>query len=449
MMKLRYVSLVITLSLFSVFILLLTHIETIRIANNIIQDTRGTPFRSPGAYLSALKPAQSAKGYCHLNFALPTELIYSEKNVSGTPELGQESPFRVLYNVVEGRLGDAEPQVTYVTHLTNDFIFYLPEVVSYWEGPISVAVYLPDGDPNFILEHILHFCYCVPGMSRLSLHLVFRKDFRPTYHSNKIMPPLTCDTRGLNKLQKSLKNSNHNGNTNKGKNEALDNWYPINVCRNAARQKSYTDYVMVCDTELMPSQGLASRFIDMTESYKCQESLQECKKRAFVIPVFEVESTEAIPKVKNELVQLIILEKAVYFHQFICGHCQKFPGLEQWIESDPGDVIRPLIETKREFPYQRWEPIYIGTKHEPMYFEKLSWEGFQDKMLQMLEMCLAGYKLIVLDGAFLVHWPGIKMAKRKDEPWRLPYVKQNQKSYNKLLNNITKKYHENSKCHSK
>ena len=38
------------------------------------------------------------------------------------------------------------------------------------------------------------------------------------------------------------------------------------------------------------------------------------------------------------------------------------------------------------------EPIYIGTRHEPLYDVRLSWEGFQDKMTQMHELCLLGYK---------------------------------------------------------
>lgn len=44
---------------------------------------------------------------------------------------------------------------------------------SYWEGSISVAVYVKDDDLTFILDQIMHFCYCIPGMSRVSLHLVF------------------------------------------------------------------------------------------------------------------------------------------------------------------------------------------------------------------------------------------------------------------------------------
>lgn len=39
---------------------------------------------------------------------------------------------------------------------------------------------------------------------------------------------------------------------------------------------------------------------------------------------------------------------------------------------------------RREFPYHRWEPIYIGTNQEPLYSEQLTWEGQQDKMTQVI-----------------------------------------------------------------
>lgn len=37
---------------------------------------------------------------------------------------------------------------------------------------------------------------------------------------------------------------------------------------------------------------------------------------------------------------------------------------------------------KRSPPYQHWEPIYIGTHQDPLYDERLSWEGRSDKMTQ-------------------------------------------------------------------
>ena len=42
---------------------------------------------------------------------------------------------------------------------------------------------------------------------------------------------------------------------------------------------------------------------------------------------------------------------------------------------------------KRIKPFQHWEPIYIGTNQEPLYDERLTWEGRSDKMAQ-------GYKLL-------------------------------------------------------
>ena len=35
---------------------------------------------------------------------------------------------------------------------------------------------------------------------------------------------------------------------------------------------------------------------------------------------------------------------------------------------------------KRTGKYQAWEPIFIGTHSDPLYDERLSWEGRSDKM---------------------------------------------------------------------
>ena len=34
-------------------------------------------------------------------------------------------------------------------------------------------------------------------------------------------------------------------------------------------------------------------------------------------------------------------------------------------------AVHPLFTVKREEPYHRWEPIYIGTNDEPCYDERL------------------------------------------------------------------------------
>ncbi|XP_050298082.1 beta-1,4-glucuronyltransferase 1-like [Anthonomus grandis grandis] len=440
----RYFPLLITFCLIVIFVAL-HNIQTVKIENveRIMLDVGN---KLPGAYLRDIKINTSNEIFCKLNYGLPTQLKYTKNDLAGSPELDQDSPFQVLYDVIEGQPRQIDPGVTYATHLTKDFVMYLTEVVRQWEGPISVAAYVSDGDPKVILDSILHFCYCIPEMYKISLHLVFRKDSHPSYFSIALLqPPDTCDIQNLLKTNSDYNSlSNNSDNSHK---KDIKNWYPINVCRNVARQSAYTEFILVCDVELMPSEGLANRFIRMLENQRCVEP--NCDRRVFVVPVFEVATSEDPPKTKKELVRLISLNKAVYFHKYSCPHCQKFPGLEQWKTSDPGEVIKPLLSVKREVPYHRWEPVYIGTKNEPMYNERLSWEGFQDKMLQMLEMCLANYQLLILDGAFLVHWPGIKKSKRKDEPWRAPFIRRNQGYYDILLRNISGKYPRNLRCRSK
>ncbi|CAH1124149.1 unnamed protein product [Ceutorhynchus assimilis] len=334
--KSRFFSFLITFFLFVLFFLLLNAIQTVKVTkvNNIIVENVNS--RLPGEYLKEIMPTSSEDGYCKLNFRLPAQLFYSKDAISGSPEFEENSPYHTLHDVIEGRIDQDQPEVTYATHLTKEFVLYISEVVRYWEGPVSIAAYVADAeDVKLILEHMLHFCYCIPEMSRVSLHLVFKKDFQLNFTSTRTIAPANCDILNLEQL-----NSGPDSDISyfaEEKSPSNNNWYPINVCRNVARQASYTEYVLVCDIELMPSENLASRFLEMTDTFSCLES--SCEKRVFVVPVFEVESTENIPRTKAQLLDLIVSKKAVYFHQFTCTHCQKFPGLEQWKTTDPGDAI--------------------------------------------------------------------------------------------------------------
>lgn len=47
------------------------------------------------------------------------------------------------------------------------------------------------------------------------------------------------------------------------------------------------------------------------------------------------------------------------------------------------DGLHVFHIAKRHKPYQRWEPIYIGTQDDPLYDERLTWEGKSDKMTQV------------------------------------------------------------------
>lgn len=72
--------------------------------------------------------------------------------------------------------------------------------------------------------------------------------------------------------------------------------------------------------------------------------------------------------------------------------------------------------SKRQGQFNHWEPIYIGTNHEPWYEEQLHWEGKSDKMTQGYTLCILDYDFHILSEGFLVHKPGIKTVAEAHRP---------------------------------
>lgn len=220
--------------------------------------------------------------------------------------------------------------------------------------------------------------------------------------------------------------------------------YPINVARNVARTAASTARVLVSDIELLPSEKLASGFAAMVRGRPPKLGV------VFIIPVFEIDANREPPSTKKELLSAVKAGSAVYFHRFLCPHCQRFPGLTKWmVRPDPGKV-KALMIARREYPHHRWEPVFIGTREDPLYTENMSWEGKQDKMTQMFEMCLLNYRLVVLDGAFLVHTPGIKrksqVANAAREEFFRPHERRNAKLYQRAIKRLLAQYPTNRKC---
>ena len=51
---------------------------------------------------------------------------------------------------------------------------------------------------------------------------------------------------------------------------------------------------------------------------------------------------------------------------------------------------------KRTGTYRSWEPIFIGTHSDPLYDERLSWEGRSDKMTHVSDWSTKFYIIYVL-----------------------------------------------------
>lgn len=60
--------------------------------------------------------------------------------------------------------------------------------------------------------------------------------------------------------------------------------------------------------------------------------------RVFVLPIFEVKTTEYPPNDKSILQDMLKTGAAVPFHAKICAQCHSVPGQKEWIaaESRPG-----------------------------------------------------------------------------------------------------------------
>lgn len=57
--------------------------------------------------------------------------------------------------------------------------------------------------------------------------------------------------------------------------------------------------------------------------------------------------------------------------------------IQAWIDAEPSNGLNVFTIGKRSGKFASWEPIYIGTALEPLYDERLSWEGKRDKMVQV------------------------------------------------------------------
>lgn len=400
---------------------------------NLQQDSgsSGPPAYAAGMYMAGRRPRNGSA--CRWYYGLPDILSYAPSRLTWSPEIGEKSPYRILPFVLRSatEATDGLPQITLSTHATADQVYGIVELARRWEGPLSLAVFAPGLDAGLAVAQLDRACRCEPAMYKVSVHLVFPAGRPPALNA-------------MSRVQGDCAASDLQWRQAETERRKRSMTYPINVARNVARTAANTSRVLVSDIELLPSARLASGFMDMVRRRPPKVGV------IFVVPVFEIESNEPPPATKRELLAACRAGLAVYFHRFLCPHCQRFPGLTRWmIRPDPGRV-RPLIITKREYPHHRWEPVFIGTREDPLYTEEMSWEGKQDKMAQMFEMCLLNYRLVVLDGAFLVHTPGIKRKTHKlisaTQEFFRPHERRNARIYQRVTKHLIKQYPINRRC---
>ncbi|XP_075149572.1 beta-1,4-glucuronyltransferase 1-like [Haematobia irritans] len=362
----------------------------------------------------------------------------------------QYGRYWLVRNLIRGRLsidvGCAE-SITYTTNGDYTFMGNLASVVTSWMGPISFALFAPGYDFNATMDAIQYARNCLPESDLIrdyvSFHIYFPNDHMPEQRI-----PLTeeeanewfydCDL-----MEAPYENVNRSVMYKTQKNLT----YPINVGRNIARKASNTYFIFACDIELNPSLGLIDKFLDMIVNNISLAIPDEMEKslRVFALPVFEVVSNATIPQTKEELLPMLKAKKAILFHSRICKNCHAVPKYKEWLEANSTDELEISAVAKRQGSFAHWEPFYISNNKEPIFDERVTWEGQSNKRIQNYAMCLLNYDYYVLHPGFLVHSPGIKKFDPKSK--RLEYVKpMNVLIRKKIIPEYEVLYGRNKKC---
>ncbi|KAL7632151.1 UNVERIFIED_CONTAM: hypothetical protein RMT77_017525 [Armadillidium vulgare] len=348
------------------------------------------------------------------------ERAYPDLHSCRTPPLTPRPILRgshwVLFDFIPA---DTQPacneSITYTTHADVPFLDNLVPLVDRWRGPVSIATFAPSEDFNATLVAISYLRSCFPLVAKhVTFHIFFPTDHMPSSIPSTVQVLSTrpsCSSPPSFLYSSTYKKS-HNLT------------YPVNVARNVARLAAATYFVLASDVELYPSLNFIPRFLDMMRREDASKTITPAR-RVYVLPIFEVKRGLHPPGLKATLVRMLKRRSAIPFHKFVCPQCHLVPGLREWPNTNTSaDTLSVLTVAKRHPPYNRWEPIYVGTNLEPLYDERLTWEGRSDKMTQMYVMCILDYEFHVLDNAFLVHRPGIKRV-RKDKRRDVLTAKQN------------------------
>ncbi|KAF2881262.1 hypothetical protein ILUMI_24907 [Ignelater luminosus] len=335
------------------------------------------------------------------------------------PKIQQRGDYWVLYNYVRAeKRYKCHETITYTTHADYSFLDNLVPLLERWKGPVSIALHAPGTDFASTLDSIAYLRDCTSPLVKefVTFHVYFStkhvpkqvprhdKVLQEAFNCSQISPFFNVSTEQMYKTQKKL-------------------LYPVNVGRNVARETAQTHYILPSDIELYPSPTIIQQFLEMIAENV--GPLLSKNPKVFPLHLFEVSGNQQVPDNKTVLKEMLVNGTALPFHKKLCPGCHNVPKSKEWKEANETKGLHVFHVGKRMGNFVHWEPIFIGTHADPLYDERLSWEGKSDKMTQGYALCVLDYDFLILDNAFLVHKPGIKVYK-KDSKRALLAAKTNQ-----------------------
>ncbi|XP_018321843.1 beta-1,4-glucuronyltransferase 1-like [Agrilus planipennis] len=358
----------------------------------------------------------------------------------------QRGEFFIFYNyVVAKRQFRCHEAVTYTTQGDVTFLDNLIPLVERWNGPISVSIYSPGDDFKLVIDSVAYLRNCGKSSIKIkelvSFHLFFEAKFTTKVFNESLANNTKIYKDEVNCSKNPPYSTVKHKDLFKTKNNLL---YPINLARNSARTAAQTYFVLASDMELYPTPNFSSKFIEMVS--KNEQLVTGKQRQVFVLPIFEVTKDSSIPENKTVLKGMINTKQAFIFHEKLCRYCHIVPGYNEWIKDNGSSDLNVFTIAKRNKKYRFWEPFFVGTNKDPLFDERLTWEGQSNKMTQNYIQCVLDYDYLILNNAFLVHRPGIKKAKEQLKQFIGQIIKTNKFLKNEIKHELTLLYGNRTGC---
>ncbi|KAL3266023.1 hypothetical protein HHI36_010212 [Cryptolaemus montrouzieri] len=247
--------------------------------------------------------------------------------------------------------------VTFAAQLSFDRIQMIETLAKYWDGPISLTLYLTDPELEQAIEFV-DSSEMLQDRTNIAYHAVFKDG----------------------------------------------EYYPINLLRNIGLQNIETPYVFLADIDFIPMKDLYNVL------RKHIKSMKNMDKKALVIPAFETQRYRSrIPKNKKQLLSMLATKALMPFRQDVWAVGHSPTNYTKWKTA----TSAYNVEWKPDF-----EP-YVVVKNTVVEYDP-TFMGFGwNKVSHIMELNAQGYEFIVLPDAFIIHKahaPSFDIAKFRTSP---------------------------------
>lgn len=302
--------------------------------------------------------------------------------------------YRALHKFRKSATYDQVQQedITVVSQCSVNNLHYLIDMATRWQGQISVSVFAPRNDAVVGVYAINAIRRCFPIVrDTVTFHLIWPMNKGPIFDEN---PPAGLLSPECSEVYAALKSI-------PGQNYAKTSIpYPHNTLRNVAKNQLNTKLMFLLDIDTVPSENSRVQFLQFAQKRDLfGEGAHLIEKTVYVTPAWEVLDDVEPPTDKQDLLSLLDAERVRPFHNETCWYCHKTSRYEDWIEVPMEDALSIAYEVDWE---QSWEPYYIAPTDTPDYDERFKQYGY-DRISQICELYMAGYRFFVLNNLFTVH----------------------------------------------